>query len=140
MLKDWDIEVEHITKTIAKAIKEGKLKPRKMDVVLTYHDPCHLGRHCGIYEEPREILRSTKATLKEMKLAKEMAFCCGGGSGVKSNYPELANAVAKERIKMAKEIKATCLVTVCPMCYMNLKENATGLDVKEMSQLFGEGK
>jgi Fe-S oxidoreductase len=135
--REWDIEVEHVTRTIVSAMKRGKLKIKKKEMVITYHDPCHLGRHCGIYEEPREILQS-KATLKEMRLAKELSFCCGGGSGVKSNYPELANAAAKERVGMARETKAKCLVTTCPMCYANLKENSEGIEVQELSQFLGD--
>ncbi|MFH0978524.1 MAG: (Fe-S)-binding protein [Candidatus Woesearchaeota archaeon] len=140
MLKSWDIEVEHITQIIEKAIKSGKYKPAKKDFVVTYHDPCHLGRHCGIYDSPREIIKSTGANLKEMRLNKEMAFCCGAGSGVKSNYPELANSAGKERIKMAKETKAKCLVTTCPMCFYNLKENSEDLEVMELSEFLEGGK
>lgn len=134
MVEAWDIEVEHITQTISKAISSGKYKPRKNESTVTYHDPCHLGRHSGIYDEPRQILKATGANLKEMRLSKEYAFCCGAGSGVKSNFPELANASSKERVQMAKETKAKCLVTTCPMCYYNLKENSDDLDVKELSQ------
>jgi Fe-S oxidoreductase len=135
LLKEWDIEVEHITQTLANAIKQGKLKPNKLNITLTYHDPCHLGRHCGIYEEPREILKSIGAKIEEMRLNKEFSFCCGGGSGVKSNYPELSNAIAKERIDMAKETGAECLVTTCPMCFMHLKENSKDLKIKELSEV-----
>jgi len=135
LVSDWDIKSEHITKTIFDAMKRGKINPRKLNCDITYHDPCHLGRYEGIYDEPREIIKKS-GNLKEMKLAKNYSFCCGAGSGVKSNHPELANSIAKERIKMAKETKAKCLITVCPMCYLNLKENSKDLDVKEMSQLF----
>lgn len=134
MIPEWDIETEHMTITINRAIKAGKYKPKARDIKATYHDPCHLGRHCHIYNEPREIIQATGAELKEMKLTKEYAFCCGAGSGVKSNYPELANASSKERTEMAKETDAKCLLTSCPMCYYNLKENAEGIKVKELSQ------
>jgi Fe-S oxidoreductase len=70
-----------------------------------------------------------------MKLSKKSSFCCGGGSGVKSNYPELSNAIAKERIGMAKETGAECLVTTCPLCFMHLKENSGDMKVKELSEV-----
>ncbi len=134
LLKEWDIEVEHTTQTISKAIKNNKLQITNLNIDLTYHDPCHLGRSCDVYKEPREIINKI-GNLKEMKFSKNYSFCCGGGSGVKSNYPDLANSIAKERIDMAKEIKVSCLTTPCPMCYFNLKENSKDLDVKELSQL-----
>jgi len=137
LVNGWDIQVEHVTQTIANAIKKGKICPKKLGIDITYHDPCHLGRYAGVYEEPREIIRKA-GNLKEMKLTKNYSFCCGGGSGVKSNYPELANSIAKERVKMAKETKAKMLCTSCPMCYLNLKQNSKDLDVKELSQLFEE--
>jgi len=139
LIPNWDIKVEHITQTISDAIKKGKINPKKLNTNITYHDPCHLGRYEGIYDEPREIIKKS-GNLKEMKLSKNYSFCCGGGSGVKSNYPELANSIAKERVKMAKETKAKLLCTSCPMCYLHLKENSNELEVKEISQLFEEGK
>jgi Fe-S oxidoreductase len=134
LVEDWDIEVEHITQTISKAIKENKIKINNLDIDITYHDPCHLGRSCGVYEEPREIVRKL-GQLKEMKLNKNYSLCCGGGGGVKSNFLDLSNSVAEERIAMAKETNANCLTTSCPMCYLNLKENSKDLKVKEISQL-----
>jgi heterodisulfide reductase subunit D len=138
LLKKWDIEVEHITMTLSKAIKEGKLKPKQIGKSMTYHDPCHLGRHCGIYDEPREFLKATGAELKEMELSKELAFCCGAGGGVSANHPELAAAIAKERVSMAEKTGADELVTCCPMCYYNLKDNSKKMKVREFSQLLVE--
>jgi Fe-S oxidoreductase len=135
LVEGWNIQVEHITQTISEAIKKGKINPKKLNTDLTYHDPCHLGRYEGIYNEPREILKIS-GNLKEMKLTKNYSFCCGAGSGVKSNYPELANSIARERINMAKETKAKILCTSCPMCYLHLKENSKDLEIKELSQLF----
>jgi len=139
LISGWDIKVEHITQTISKAVKEGKINPKRLGIDITYHDPCHLGRYEGIYDEPRDIIKKS-GNLKEMKLTKNYSFCCGGGSGVKSNQPELANSIAKERIGMAKETKAKVLCTSCPMCYLHLKENSGGLEVKEISQLFEDSK
>lgn len=134
LVDGWDICVEHITQTISKAVDEKKLNLCNKNISLTYHDPCHLGRSCGVYKDPRNILNKLGA-LKEMKLTKNYSFCCGGGSGVKSNFPVLANSIAKERVNMAKEINVDCLTTSCPMCYFNLKENSKDLSVKEISQL-----
>lgn len=135
ILKGWDIEVEHATQALLKAIKEGKLKVDKKDLVVTYHDPCHMGRYCRVYQEPREILHATGARIKEMELSKEQAFCCGGGGGVKANFPELADSIAKERMEQARKTGAGVLVTCCPMCYSHLKDNSKAIKVKEISEL-----
>ena len=56
VLQDWNIEVEHITQTIWEAIKKGKLKIKKLvNTKITYHDPCHLGRYTGVYDEPKQF-------------------------------------------------------------------------------------
>lgn len=135
--KVWDIEAEHIVQTIAKAIKEGKLKIAKSDSkkISTYHDPCHLGRLMNIYNEPRDVLKELGVGIKEMARSKNYALCCGGGGGVKSNYPGLANKIAKERLNLAKEINAECLVTSCPLCYLQLKENSGEIEVKEIGEM-----
>jgi heterodisulfide reductase subunit D len=135
IIPEWNIKVEHITETIAQAVKQNKINPKKLGIDITYHDPCHLGRYSQIYEEPREIIKKS-GNLKEMKFAKNYSFCCGGGSGVKTNQPELANSIANERVKMAKETKAKMICTSCPMCYLHLKENSKDLEVKELSELF----
>jgi len=134
--KKWDIEVEHITQTLAKKI--GKLGIRNSNRgAISYHDPCHLGRQMGVYEEPRQILKQLGYEIIEMELNRKESFCCGGGGGVKSNEPELANRIGQERIKQAQKTGAKILCTACPLCYLHLKENAPEeIGVKELSELF----
>ncbi|MBI5071870.1 (Fe-S)-binding protein [Candidatus Falkowbacteria bacterium] len=132
----WDIEVTHATEILSKTkIQNSKFKIQNS--VVTYHDPCHLGRQMGIYDEPREVLKSLGYEIKEMDLSRKESFCCGGGGGVQSNESELANKIAKDRIAMAKKTGAKVLVTPCPLCYMHLKKNAEGedIEVKELSHL-----
>lgn len=131
-VKNWDIKVEHITQTINKNI--SKIKPGKPEYV-TYHDPCHLGRKSKVYNEPRGIIKKSGKKIIEMKLNKGNSFCCGGGGGVKSNFNELSNSIAKERIKQAEEKEVNTIITSCPMCYLNLKENSNKIKVKEMSEV-----
>lgn len=102
MLPDWDIEVEHITITILNYLRKKKTEHIIRDKV-TYHDPCHLGRYSGIYEEPREILRRLGYKVVEMRNNKENALCCGGGAGLRSNNPKLAGKIAKVRIRQARK-------------------------------------
>jgi Fe-S oxidoreductase len=137
VLQDWNIEVEHATQTIWQAIKKGKLKIKKLvNAKITYHDPCHLGRYVGVYDEPREILKFLGYDLVEMEFNKADAFCCGGGGGVKVNYPKLAEKIAKDRITQALKTNAKLLVTTCPLCYACLREASKNkIKVIEFSSL-----
>lgn len=137
VLHGWNIEVEHLTQTIWQAIKKGKLKTKKpANTKITYHDPCHLGRYTGVYDEPREILKFLGYNLVEMEFNKADAFCCGGGGGVKANYPKLADKIAKERISQALKTGTKLLVTTCPLCYACLKEAGKNkIKVMELSSL-----
>jgi Fe-S oxidoreductase len=74
------------------------LKLKRLDLTVTYHDPCHLGRHNKIYEAPRKIIRAI-CTLKEMKNIKEDSRCCGGGGGVRIGYPDISLELARKRLE-----------------------------------------
>lgn len=130
----WDIEVKHV----AEIINPIKAISNKESRKVTYHDPCHLGRAMGIYNQPREIIQAQGFDLKEMELCRNKSYCCGGGGGVKSNFSELASAIAKDRINQAQETGAEILITSCPMCYANLKENGGDMEVKELSEILEE--
>lgn len=124
-----EVEVEHATQTIWKNIKKMKLK--SFNEKITYHDPCHLGRHSGIYEEPRNILKALNFKIEEIRNNKENSMCCGGGAGLRVNSPETAAKITKI---LEKEIKTKKVVTTCPLCYSQLKEQ-TNKEVLEISQL-----
>ncbi|MEW6329626.1 MAG: (Fe-S)-binding protein [Candidatus Micrarchaeota archaeon] len=130
----WDIPAEHAMQTIWSAMKKGA-KFHPLNLKVTYHDPCKL-RMEGVFDEPREILRALGCEIKEMRLARSKSFCCGGGGGMRANFPALTKAVAKERAKHALDTRADVLVTPCPMCYVVLKEALEGeMEVKELSML-----
>lgn len=139
LLEGWDIEVLHVTQVLHESWKRGKISFNQLKKkTVTYHDPCHLGRHGGIYEEPRELINSLGFRLVEMEFNRENAFCCGGGGGVRANFPLLANRIAKNRLKQAKKTKASLLLTTCPLCYLHLKENSSDMEVKEISEVLVE--
>lgn len=148
-----DLEVLHITEYIDRLIKEGRLKPKKkMDISVTYHDPCRLGRlgepwiHWkgkkipgdrfvfdppkeyrrgtnGVYEPPRDVLKSIPGVkLTEMARIREYAWCCGAGGGVNESNPEFALWTARERIEEAASTGAEAIVTACPWCEKTFKE------------------
>jgi Fe-S oxidoreductase len=143
------LQVLHTTEYFASLIKEGKLKlNKKVDLNVTYHDPCHLGRlgepwihwkgkeianprrfdpprefrrgTYGIYEPPRDILKRIPGlSFVEMDRIKEYAWCCGAGGGVNESNPEFAMWTAQERIAEAESTGAEALATSCPWCIKN---------------------
>jgi len=130
-----NFEVVHILELVDQLIKEGKLKlTKEVNLLATYHDPCHLGRlsgpgvsgignFSGVYEQPRDILKSIPGVkLVEMDRTKDATFCCGAGSWMRNGYPDFALWTAGERIKEAKTTGADALVTYCPHCEENLGE------------------
>jgi Fe-S oxidoreductase len=115
------IEILHSVEFLQRLLAEKDVKLKKLDIKTTYHDPCHIGRHMGIYEEPREIL-SKISDLVEMKTNRNGAMCCGAGGGVRKGFPELSMDLAKNRIKEAEETGAEYLISTCPFCYRNLSD------------------
>ncbi len=140
--KELPVKVMHITEMLQQLLAEGKLRlNRPLPLLVTYHDPCHLGRKSepytgewegskldrpmhlkragkkGIYDPPRNILRSIPGLeLTEMERIRSYAWCCGAGGGVLEAYPEFASWTAAERIEEALSTGAEGLVTACPWC------------------------
>lgn len=138
LTEDYDeLDVIHISQLLNQLIKENKIKLSKNDFDVTYHDSCHLGRHCDVFDEPREVIESV-ANLVEMKNIRENSLCCGAGGGVKSAYPEIADQMAKSRIAQAKETGCETLVTPCPFCKLNLEnDDLEVLDLTEFLVKYG---
>ena len=108
--------VEHYTETILANINELEFKSDGEHIV-TYHDPCHLARHMGITEPPREIIRSLPGiTFIELPTNQDDAFCCGSGGGMRSYNKDLANNTSLLRLQEAEAIGAEILLTPCPFC------------------------
>lgn len=113
---------------------EGRLRfTKEVQKRVTYHDPCHLGRHSKVYDIPREILAAIPGlTFKEMKRIREGALCCGAGGGVRAGFPSLTSEIAKERIQEAQEAGADYVITPCPFCKQGLSDGvkAAGVDME----------
>ena len=124
------IEVTHIAQEIAHQVKNGNLKLKKSSERVTYHDPCHLGRLGGVFEEPREIVSSV-ANLVEMPNNRYESRCCGAGAGLQSAFPKLSRDLAAKRIAEAKATGATTLVTCCPFCETQLR-TVPGIKVADL--------
>jgi len=123
-------KVYHTAEYIDKLIQEGRLTiPRELKMRVTWHDPCHLGRHCGIYEAPRNILKAIPGVeVVEMERIKDQSWCCGGGGGARTAFIDFSQKTAMKRIQEAKKTGAQALVTQCPFCEQNMGEALTKMD------------
>ncbi|MEA3248354.1 MAG: (Fe-S)-binding protein [Nanoarchaeota archaeon] len=121
LVREWDIEVEHVTVTIFEALKKRGIKFRGSDEergIVSYHDPCYLGRYSEIYDEPRKVIELLGGKIAEMKFNRENAICCGGEMRV--NFPNVSKKIAMERVKFIPS-DATRIISPCGLCYLNLK-------------------
>ncbi|MBU0464810.1 MAG: (Fe-S)-binding protein [Proteobacteria bacterium] len=118
--------VKHITQVVAQKIKSGELdlKPcQNPEKVYVYHDPCYLGRHNGIYEEPRQAMDAIEGlTRVELEKSRDRSFCCGGGGLMLFYEPEEETRMGVLRVNMAAEAGATVIVTACPFCLVNIQD------------------
>lgn len=131
------LDVVHISQLLNDLISDGKLDLSKKNLDVTYHDSCHLGRHCDVFDEPRNVIKSV-ANLIEMDNIRENSLCCGAGGGVKSAYPEIANQMASSRLEQAKQTGCETLVTPCPFCKLNLEnDDVEVLDLTEFLVKYG---
>ena len=105
-------------------IKNGKLSPKNTEKTFTFHDPCYLGRHNGIFRQPREIINRL-GKLIEMPRNEKASFCCGGGGG---NYwaEEKGTRINRARAKEALDTGADFIVSSCPFCVLMLTDGIKG--------------
>jgi len=122
----YDFEVLHITEFLDRLMQGRKLAFKSpKSVKVTYHDPCHLGRHVEVYEAPRRVIQSVgNVQLIEMETNKRYAHCCGSGGGVKGSFEELSERIAADRIREAERTGASVLITACPFCHKGLLDGA----------------
>lgn len=117
--KDYklDIEVMHISQMLEK--NKDKLNIESNGTTVTYHDPCRLGRHMGVYDAPRNVLLKVKGlTLKELDDAREDAQCCGVSAWISCNQE--AKFLLAEKLEKSMDTKSKTLITTCPKCYAHL--------------------
>jgi len=112
-------ELKHVAEYLLEIDSLKFTKP--MNTTVTYHDPCHLGRHLGVFEAPREFLnRIPGIKLIEMERNRNTATCCGAGAGVRGAFPEISLNIAKKRVQEALAARGAVLSSACPFCKRNL--------------------
>ena len=117
--------VEHISQVIAREVRGGKMKFNAVDQskVFTFHDPCYLGRHNDVYDDPRAVLDAIPELKRvEMKRCRDRSFCCGGGGLMLFYEPKEEERIGVKRVRMAAEAGADVIVTACPFCMVNLED------------------
>ena len=142
---DGNYEVMHHTQFLQQLIAEGKIKIDSdlfKDKIITYHDPCYLGRANGEYNAPREVLAAIPSKKVEMKRNRSNALCCGAGGGQMFKEAEKGDKeIFIERTEDALETGAEIIVTACPYCmvmmtdglkYKNIEEEIKNYDIAEL--------
>ena len=138
-----EFEVIHHTELIADLLNEGKLKMKSSDEIITYHDPCYLGRYNDIFKPPRKILENLPGVkLVEMEDQGKRSFCCGGGGGRMWLEENIGRRISELRIEQAVKTEARTIATACPFCLQMLgdaikargcEESIKALDIAELA-------
>ncbi|HEY5672032.1 MAG TPA: (Fe-S)-binding protein, partial [Anaerolineales bacterium] len=134
------MQVEHYTQLLSGLVDQDSGTARghlsftgSVDAKVTYHDPCYLGKHNHIFEEPRKVLLSIPGLqLVEMDRSREKSLCCEGGGGrmwLEGTNPGVR--LAQSRIKEALETGAEILATACPFCLLTLEEAVKHLNAED---------
>ncbi len=146
--------VEHISQVLARKAQAGELNlaPVSADNVYTYHDPCYLGRHNEVYDDPRAVLDAIPGLKRvEMDRCRDRSFCCGGGGLMLFYEPKEDERIGVKRVRMAAQAGANVIVTACPFCMVNIEDaiktaglegRMTAIDLAELvdQQMIANGK
>ena len=141
-----NFEIIHVSQFLLQLLDEGKLKlTGEYGKKVTYHDPCYLGRHNGIYDAPRDVLmRVPGLELVEMADARENSLCCGGGGGrIWMDTPK-SERFSDLRLKQADEVGAEVLATSCPYCITHFEESRLdlaedkALEIRDITEIIQE--
>ncbi len=114
-LREAGLEIMHLSQFLA-----GRDMGVSTDLRVTYHDPCDLGRHCGIYDEPRQTIKAVAPDFVELADNRENALCCGAGGGVRGAFAKNSLAMARRRLAQVEPTGAQVLLTECNSCVHNL--------------------
>ena len=135
-----EFEITHVTEFLWGLIKSGRLLLQGLDLTVTYHDPCDLGRGSGEYDAPRDIIRSIPGIrFVELTNNRENCKCCGGGGNLEMIDSGLSADIAKAKIDEVLHTGAEAVVTACQQCVRTMatytRRNKISLEVMDIVQL-----
>ena len=135
-----NFEVYHYTEILAKLVAEGKLKAGKsLGAKISYHDSCFLGRHNGIYDQPRNVLKAAGASITEIEKTKNFGFCCGAGGGrmwMEEDAVEGFKRINDTRTDQLLVTNPQMIVTNCPFCLTMLSDGVKAAEAEENTKVF----
>jgi len=133
-------EVYHYTEILAKLVAEGKLKPsQSLGAKISYHDSCFLGRHNGVYDQPRAVLKAAGTSIVEIDKSKEFGFCCGAGGGrmwMEEEAVEGFKRINDTRTDQLLVPSPEMIVTNCPFCLTMISDGVKGAEAEEQTKVF----
>jgi len=131
--RDLGLEAEIISYVVflQQLITSGRLQLRTESFSCTYHDSCYLGRHNGIYQAPRSLIKEAGGVVAEMSRNRDQAFCCSAGGGRILAEEKLGSRINIKRVQMAVETKSEILISNCPFCLTMFEDGVKGADVED---------
>jgi Fe-S oxidoreductase/nitrate reductase gamma subunit len=128
---DFDIEVVPHAVFLEQLIQSGQLELRSEAFECTYHDSCYLGRHNGIYDAPRNLIKAAGGRIHEMAKNRDQAFCCSAGGGRIMAEEKIGERINVKRVQMALETDADQLLSNCPFCLTMFEDGVKGAEAEE---------
>ncbi len=139
-----ETEVVHHTQFLSELLQSGTIELKNdVNSLVTYHDPCYMGRGYGSFDEPRAVLEGIGGLqCVEMENCREQALCCGGGGGRMWLEPDPGKRLADIRVAQAIKTGAVIMITSCPYCIQNFEDSAkalcSDLQVKDIAEVVAE--
>jgi len=132
-----NFEVLHLSQYLFQLVQQGRLQFKKSyEKKVAYHDPCYLGRHNGVYDEPRAVLKNVPGLqLSELIDSRVDSLCCGGGGGRVWMETPKGERFSELRIQQALDVGAEVLATSCPYCITMLEDSRISMDAAEKIEI-----
>jgi heterodisulfide reductase subunit D len=135
-----EVEIAHASEFLMDLVRRNRVPLKPLDITVTYHDPCDLGRSARVFDPPREVIRSIPGVkLLELPRNRENCQCCGGGGNLEMMDARLSSEIAKRKIEEVLSTGAQAVVTSCQQCVRTMttyvKRNKVPIEVMDITQL-----
>jgi heterodisulfide reductase subunit D len=135
-----EVQIAHASEFLMDLVKKNRVPLKPLDITVTYHDPCDLGRGARVFEAPREVIRAIPGVrFVELPRNRQNCQCCGGGGNLEMMDPQLSSEIAKRKIEEILSTGAQAVVTSCQQCVRTMttyvKRNKVPLEVMDITQL-----